>query len=286
MSLPSRTTERFTTKSGIQIEADLWGEPSNNAAVFLHGGGQTRHSWGSTATTIANQGWFTVSLDLRGHGGSDWANKGEYGLNDFAEDVHSVLQELEICPVVIGASLGGLTGMYLSGQLNSNSIRSLVLVDVVPRMNPQGADRVKAFMQEHIQTGFATLEEAAEAIATYNPQRRKPSDLKGLKKNLHQRNGRWFWHWDPAFIEMAGTEKRLEMQNPDLLNSVCKAVKVPILLIRGRLSDLVTEVEAEEFISEFPEASFVDVSGAGHMVAGDQNDVFTDAVVAFLQTTS
>ncbi|MCH1512700.1 MAG: alpha/beta hydrolase [Acidimicrobiales bacterium] len=286
MSLPSRTTERFTTRSGIQIEADLWGEPSNNAAVFLHGGGQTRHSWGSTATTIANQGWFTVSLDLRGHGGSDWAKKGEYGLNDFAEDVLSVLQELEICPVVIGASLGGLAGMYLSGQLKSNSIRSLVLVDVVPRMNPQGADRVKAFMQEHIQTGFATLEEAAEAIATYNPQRRKPSDLTGLKKNLHQRNGRWFWHWDPAFIEMAGTEKRLEMQNPDLLTSVCKAVKVPILLIRGRLSDLVTEVEAEEFINEFPEASFVDVSGAGHMVAGDQNDVFTDAVAAFLQTTS
>ena len=283
MSLPSRTTERFTTRSGIQIEADLWGEPSNNAAVFLHGGGQTRHSWGSTATTIANQGWFTVSLDLRGHGGSDWAKKGEYG---FAEDVLSVLQELEICPVVIGASLGGLAGMYLSGQLKSNSIRSLVLVDVVPRMNPQGADRVKAFMQEHIQTGFATLEEAAEAIATYNPQRRKPSDLTGLKKNLHQRNGRWFWHWDPAFIEMAGTEKRLEMQNPDLLTSVCKAVKVPILLIRGRLSDLVTEVEAEEFINEFPEASFVDVSGAGHMVAGDQNDVFTDAVAAFLQTTS
>jgi pimeloyl-ACP methyl ester carboxylesterase len=209
-----------------------------------------------------------------------------HGLNDFAEDVENVLQELEICPVVIGASLGGLTGMYLSGQLNPNSIRSLVLVDVVPRMNRQGADRVKAFMQEHIQTGFATLEEAAEAIATYNPQRRKSSDLKGLKKNLHQRNGRWFWHWDPAFIEMAGTETRLEMQNPDLLNTVCKAVKVPILLIRGRLSDLVTEVEAEVFINEFPEASFVDVSGAGHMVAGDQNDVFTDAVVAFLQTTS
>jgi peroxiredoxin len=286
MSSISGTTKRFTTRSGVQIEADLWGEPSNNAAVFLHGGGQTRHSWGSTATTIANQGWFTVSLDLRGHGGSDWAERGEYDLSDFAEDVLSVIQELGICPVVIGASLGGLTGMYLGGQLNPNSIRSLVLVDVVPRMNPKGANRVKAFMQEHIQTGFASLEEAAEVIAAYNPQRQAPSDLKGLKKNLDQRDGRWFWHWDPAFIEMAGTEKRLEMQNPDLLNAICKAVKVPILLIRGRLSDLVTEVEAEEFLGEFPEASFVDVSGAGHMVAGDQNDVFTDAVVAFLEISS
>lgn len=57
---------------------------------------------------------------------------------------------------------------------------------------------------------------------------------------------------------------------------------VPILLVRGQMSDLVTEDRAQEFLQRFPAVEFVDVGGAGHMVAGDRNDVFADAVVAFL----
>jgi peroxiredoxin len=57
---------------------------------------------------------------------------------------------------------------------------------------------------------------------------------------------------------------------------------VPMLLVRGRMSDLVGERRAEEFLTRFPEVEFVDVSGAGDMVAGDRNDAFTNAVVALL----
>ena len=186
--------------------------------------------------------------------------------------------------MLVGASLGGLTGMYLEGLLRPKSIRSLVLVDIVPRMNRTGAERVKSFMLEHLQTGFATLEEAAEAIAAYNPEREMPAGLEGLKKNLHKRDGRWYWHWDPAFLETSNTKQRVEMQDPEFLNSLCLSISAPILLVRGRLSDLVTEVEAAEFLTEFPQASYVDVSGAGHMVAGDKNDIFTQAVIDFLDS--
>ena len=276
------TTRHFLTRSGIQIQADFWGELNENSVVLLHGGGQTRHSWGSTAAVIASKGWCAISVDLRGHGMSGWAPDGEYGLNGFAEDIDSVIQEIGVSPVLVGASLGGLTGMYLEGHLRPGSIRSLVLVDVVPRMNPKGVEGVKSFMYEHMQSGFATLKEAAEAISAYNPQREIPSDLEGLKKNLYQRDGRWFWHWDPAFMENTRTPQRLGMQDSDFLHRVCEAIEVPMLLVRGRLSDLVTEVEAEIFLSDFPNASYVDVSGAGHMVAGDKNDVFTKAIVDFL----
>jgi pimeloyl-ACP methyl ester carboxylesterase len=57
---------------------------------------------------------------------------------------------------------------------------------------------------------------------------------------------------------------------------------VPMLLVRGQMSDLVTKERADEFLSRFPEIDFVDVGGAGHMVAGDRNDVFAGAVVEFL----
>ncbi|MAW92428.1 MAG: alpha/beta hydrolase [Acidimicrobiaceae bacterium] len=277
-------TKRFDTASGVQIEADFWGEKSEDAVVLLHGGGQTRHSWGSTASEIAQKGWWAISVDLRGHGRSSWVPDQQYGLDGFAADIDFILQEEEIVPVLVGASLGGLTGMYLAGNLRPKSIRSLVLVDIVPRMNRTGAERVKSFMLEHLQTGFATLEEAAEAIAAYNPEREMPTGLEGLKKNLHKRDGRWYWHWDPAFLETSNTKQRVEMQDPEFLNSLCLSIAAPMLLVRGRLSDLVTEVEAAEFLKEFPDASYVDVSGAGHMVAGDKNDIFTQAVIDFLDT--
>ena len=277
-------TKRFQIGAGIQIEADFWGDLNDNTVILLHGGGQTRHSWGSTASDIAEKGWCAISIDLRGHGRSSWAPNEEYGLDGFAGDIDSVIQEIGVSPVLVGASLGGLTGMYLEGYLRPNSLRSLVLVDIVPRMNRSGAERVKSFMFEHLQTGFPSLEAAAKAISAYNPEREIPADLEGLKKNLHERDGRWFWHWDPAFLETSNTKRRVDMQDSDFLHSLCLAITVPMLLVRGRLSDLVTEVEAREFLREFPNAGYIDVSGAGHMVAGDKNDIFTKAVIDFLDS--
>ena len=61
--------------------------------------------------------------------------------------------------------------------------------------------RIGAFMAEHMDDGFASLDEVADAIQGYNPHRPRPTNLEGLKKNLrHGDDGRWYWHWDPAFI--------------------------------------------------------------------------------------
>jgi pimeloyl-ACP methyl ester carboxylesterase len=62
------------------------------------------------------------------------------------------------------------------------------------------------------------------------------------------------------------------------------ALRVPTLLVRGALSDIVSVDAVAEFRAAVPHASYVDVSEAGHMVASDRNDVFTDAVVEFLTT--
>jgi peroxiredoxin len=58
---------------------------------------------------------------------------------------------------------------------------------------------------------------------------------------------------------------------------------VPMLLVRGQVSDLVNQDRADEFLARFPAVEFVDVQGAGHMVAGDRNDLFADAVLNFLE---
>ena len=275
-------TERFTTTSGVNIEVDFWGPISDRSVLLLHGGGQTRHSWDATAKRLADVGVFAVTLDLRGHGRSDWSEKNEYQLSQFSEDIAFVLEEIDICPALVGASLGGLVGMYLEGRTRPGSISAFVLVDIVPNMNINGAEKVKDFMLKHSEAGFASLSEVAEVLEEYNPYRKKSNDLEGLKKNLRKRGNRWFWHWDPSFISSERNEKNPDMRNPQLLNEVMRNIEVPTLLVRVKMSELVTENEAREFLHEYPQAEFVDVSGAGHMVAGDKNDIFSEEVIQFL----
>ena len=275
-------TRRHTLSGGHTLVADHWGEPSADAVLFLHGGGQTRHSWGGTAKAMAAAGRYAITLDMRGHGESDWVEEGGYQLSTFADDAAEVIRLLDVRPALVGASLGGMTGVLLEGGRHPGSISALILVDIIPKMNPAGADRVKEFMLANAKSGFASLEDVADAVSAYNPHRPRPSDLEGLKKNLRLRDGRWYWHWDPRFIEMGMSEPTREVRDPELMSSAMGAVSVPVLLVRGRMSDLVTEEGAAEFQREYPHASYVDVSGAGHMVAGDKNDVFTSAVAGFL----
>lgn len=280
-------TRRFSTSGvgGVRIVADRVGDPLAPAVVFLHGGGQTRRSWGPSAAAVAERGWQAITVDLRGHGESDWSKDGDYRVTSFAGDVLAVLRRLPPRPVLVGASLGGFTAMLLAGELSPNTVRAVVLVDVVPNMDPSGATRIHNFMNDRMMSGFDSLEEVADAIREYNPHRRRPSDLDGLRVNLRRRGERWYWHWDPKFIDGTSALPPIEVTEVDRLYAAVEAIlrnDVAMLLVRGQMSDLVTEERADEFISRFPEIDFVDVGGAGHMVAGDRNDVFAGAVVEFL----
>ena len=185
-------TERLTTPSGITVEFDLWGKIKRDAILLLHGGGQTRHSWNATAEKITQVDGCAITMDLRGHGDSDWSHGGDYELSDFSEDVAFLIDTLEVQPSLVGASLGGLVGIYLEGRYSPGSISALVLVDIVPNINVLGAEKIKDFMLEHSKTGFTSLSEVSDILSEYNPHREKSSDLEGLKKNLRKRGEKWF----------------------------------------------------------------------------------------------
>ena len=281
------TPESFSTRAadGVRIAADRLGDPAAPAVVFLHGGGQTRRSWGRAAAAVAKRGWQAVTVDFRGHGESGWSDEGDYRVTTFAGDVAEVLRHLPPRPVLVGASLGGFTSMLLAGELSPGTARAVVLVDIVPDMNPAGASRIHDFMNDRMTSGFDSLEDVADAVAAYNPQRARPADLDGLRTNLRLRDGRWFWHWDPKLIDGTSALPPIEVTEVDRMHTAVDAIlrdDVPMLLVRGQMSDLVTTERAEEFLARFPKVEFVDVGGAGHMVAGDRNDVFADAVIDFL----
>lgn len=295
MTAPTETV-RIDTPSGVRIAADHW-TGRGRSVVLAHGGGQTRHSWGATAVTLAGRGFDVVSIDLRGHGDSDWAPDGDYRLSAFCEDALAVIEWVGAPVAWVGASLGGTTGMHAVGA-DPDAIDALVLVDITPRPAMEGVARILEFMGANAAHGFGSLDEAADAIAAYQPHRPRPTDLSGLAKNLRLGpDGRWRWHWDPAFLSIRGggdgdadvaarraTEHARDRPHQDL-EQVARALRVPTLLVRGKLSDLVTEAEVAEFLELVPHAEYVDVADAAHMIAGDRNDVFTDAVVGFLDRT-
>ncbi len=271
------------TPTGVTLTGDLW-DADGPAVVLAHGGGQTRHSWGSTAAVLAARGHRVLSIDLRGHGDSTWAPDGDYQMSAFRDDVLAVVDWLGTPTAWVGASLGGMTGL-LAVAAEQQPVSSLVLVDITPRPAEAGVERILGFMAKDADAGFASLDEAADAIAAYQPHRPRPSDLSGLAKNLRRGDdGRWRWHWDPKFLSVRsghGSEHARDRTHGEL-EAVLARLTLPILLVRGKLSDLVTQAEVDEFLALVPHAEYVDVAGAAHMIAGDKNDVFSDAVVDFL----
>lgn len=284
-------TVTFVVSDGLTLTGDEWGEPGRPPVLMLHGAGQNRHAWKGTAAALAERGWFVLTVDARGHGDSDWSPDKRYDFEHTGADVRSLIERFDQTPVVIGASMGGMAA--LSAQYYSGAgplYRAVVLVDIAPNFTFEGASRIVNWMAAN-PNGFATLEDASDAMANYNPNRPRPKDLSGLTKVLRQgEDGRWHWRWDPNYITAKpgfgdGNEDLMRFhmkRTSDLMMDGAKMIGSPMLLVRGGKSDLVTPESAQEFVAAVPGTEFVDVAGTGHMVAGDDNDAFTTAVIGFL----
>jgi pimeloyl-ACP methyl ester carboxylesterase len=274
-------TMQFTGAGGIQLVGDVGGDASAPLVLLLHGGGQTRHSWRGAMHALIANGYRAISLDARGHGDSGWAPDGDYRFATLASDLECVLASLPSRPALVGASMGGGTALTLVGTHSAQLARALVLVDIVPRMDPRGIAKIQRFMSAN-SNGFASLEAAADAVSAYNPHRPRPNDLSGLMKNLRRRpDGRLYWHWDPRVIaNPAGGVQRRDL---DQLAAAAANVRIPTLLLRGMHSDVVTDVAVADARRSITGLEVINVAEAGHMIAGDKNDAFNDGLLTFLR---
>jgi pimeloyl-ACP methyl ester carboxylesterase len=270
----------FTGWNGLKIHAIAKG-PTNGPPVLLaHGGGQTHWAWRRTVEALASGGFRAIAIDLRGHGQSEWARDGDYHYTSFARDLLAITATMPAKPAMVGASLGGIAGMIAEGDLTPGTFSSLTLVDITARPDKQGVARITGFMRTHMEDGFASPEEAAEAIGGYTPNRPKRGPSDSLRRYLRKgADGRFRWHWDPAFMTSVDIDSG---DDPERKPRAARSLKLPVHLVRGGSSDLVPVEAAREFIEMVPHAHFTDIAGAGHMVVGDRNDVFSDAIVAFL----
>jgi len=268
---------RWPGADGVEIAGDAWGDPNGPVILLQHGGGQTRHAWKGTGETLGRAGYCAVAFDARGHGDSGWAVDGDYREDAMVADLRCVIDALGgRPPVLVGASMGGEVSMIGLAEYGVEA-SALVLVDIAAKLEQEGSDRIDAFMRQKPE-GFESLEEVADAISSYQPQRPRPKSLDGLAKNVRlAEDGRYRWHWDPRIVREFDLEKfgaRLE--------ACARELTLPTLLVRGGLSDVLSEEGAKSFLEICPHSEYVNVTNAAHMVAGDRNDLFSDAVVEFL----
>src|SRR5450756_815477 len=268
-------TATFIGAAGNKLVADVFGD-RGSPVLLLHGGGQTRHAWHKTAQEIARKGHTAYALDQRGHGDSDWVSNGAYEFSDYAADAKVVAAELArrsgAKPIAIGASLGGIASLLAEGESErdkgANVFSALVLVDITPRVDQTGVAKVLGFMRANAGQGFASIAEAAQAVADYLPQRPRPKSNEGLKKNLRLSPD------GPLAVALGSALPRWSARG--------RSGPPRARMVRGASSELVKEAHAKEFLELVPHAYYVDVSGARHMVAGDRNDHFSAAVLSFI----
>ena len=274
---------RLPVGGGLSLAVETRGPVTAPPVLFAHGFGQSRHAWTRAAESLAERGWRTITFDARGHGDSDRLPDGRYLLEQFVHDLLAVARALEAPPVLVGASMGGLLGLVAAGETRPDPFRALVLVDITPRWETAGVERMLGFMRAHPQ-GFASLDEAAGEVAAYLPQRRRRKDRHELAQLLRRgADGRLRWHWDPAMLDTVAREGERHQQR--LLNAA-RSVDVPTLLVSGGRSDIVSEATVKEFLDAVPHATHFEIPHATHTLAGDDNAAFAAAIEPFIESLS
>jgi pimeloyl-ACP methyl ester carboxylesterase len=282
------TLDRFMSKTmdGIRLVGDRVNSAQQQPSVILaHGFGQTRQSWFTTQQRLAQLHIGSLACDMRAHGESDRnPDSRAYQIEQFVDDAVHLAQQLAHKPhkpILVGASMGGLTG--LMAQAKADVFSALVLVDVTPRWEAAGMQRILGFMNA-FPDGFDSYDHAADVIANYLPHRRERKSNSQLQFLLRPENNRLHWHWDRRLLteltEFVDTSDRLQENT----RAAAKNIDVPVLLISGGKSDLVSTHTVNDFLTLVPHATHRNLSNATHMVAGDDNDTFSDTLIHFLQT--
>ena len=275
--MSARPVKRIFQGDGVAIAADCFGEPSVRPILFAHGGGQSRTAWRGAARAAADAGYYAVSLDLRGHGDSDWAPDGDYHFESYVRDFAAIVTELGGRAALVGASLGGRVALLMA-TTHVEMVAALALADVTPRIDEDVADDMREFFHRSAE-GFETIDEAAALLAALTEDK-NPSPAVRLLPHLVEREGRLHWRWDPRFVQGRFVAESKQLQ---LLENSARALTTPTIMIRAEKSTVVRAEHVEEFKRTSPHIETCIAPGIGHMLTGDANDAYAPLLLDFFR---
>ena len=265
MMEPKQRTVQCLSPKGLHTIAYLdWGDPANqNVLVCVHGLTRCARDFDNLARALSDR-YRVICPDVAGRGYSDWLGDPMlYGIPQYVADMVTLIARLDVEKVDwVGTSMGGLIGMALAAQPNA-PIRKLVLNDAGPVVTKVSLERIATYVGMAPQ--FPTIEAAIQYIravsATFGPH--TDAQWRFLTEVVVRKlpDATYKMHYDPRLAEPF----KHSMPEGDLeLWPLYDAIRVPMLVLRGELSDLLRRETCEAMASRGPKAKVVEIAGVGH----------------------
>ena len=271
--------DRYLTANGLRFHYLDWGSPGRQPILFLHGGSLTAHTWDLVCLAL-RQDYHCLALDLRGHGDTDWAPDADYSLATQCGDVEQVVAQLGLERfVLVGMSMGGSVSLTYAGR-HARQLASLVLVDTGPESRAVGRRRINDFVSTHREGD--SIDEFVDRAMAFNPLRRPELLRRSLFHNLRQTpTGKWTWKYDYRHRGGGGSDEQRAQRTAGLWSAVPN-VSCPALVVRGGISDIFHDEDAEKLAAALPDGRWVRIEQAGHTVQGDQPRAMVETLRGFL----
>jgi pimeloyl-ACP methyl ester carboxylesterase len=274
----ARATDELIELRGLRFHYRDWAaqRPEAPDLVLLHGFTGHARSWDAFAEAMSDR-YRILALDQRGHGESAWAADGDYGTEAMVQDLKAFVAALKLDRFsLLGLSMGGGVAMHYAGERPAG-LAELVIVDIGPQIEGSGMGRIQTGIRAS--DVFETKDEAFAAARAANPRPPEAHHRHRVDNSLmRMSDGRWTYRYDRAMRTGAGRPPR----DPEAGWRACANINVPTLLIRGELSDILSESVAQRMIETIPDARLVLVRNSGHSVPLDAPDGFLNAARTFL----
>jgi pimeloyl-ACP methyl ester carboxylesterase len=256
----------WTSRDGLKLYyRDYPGSADRPPLLCLHG--LTRNSRDFEAFADRYAGRFRViAVDFRGRGMSDRdPEPARYLPTTYAADILQLLDELAIDRAIfVGTSLGGLVTMLVAG-IQPERIAAAILNDIGPDLDRGGLDRIRGYVGKPKR--FADWDEAAECIAAINrglPASNSHDDwLRAARRVCKEDGGGIVFDYDMAIAEPFN-QPDAGAVTYDMWPLYQRLGQVPLLIVRGELSDLLSAETAKAMLAAAPGARLVTVPGVGH----------------------
>lgn len=261
---------------GVSLAASAWGREGGTPICFFHGFSQSKRLWLEAAQIVARHGFLGLSIDLRGHGESEWAPDGDYRAEAYGRDVACLLDHFARPVALVGGSRGGRAA-FIGAARRQDKVALVLLCDMAPRLQGRERDKIVTYLKKSL-AGFDSVEEAAELLYTELDQP-KMVNVANLRKAMREEDGRLYWRWD----RRAAADDLLHAEEDvTVMEEAARIMKRPVVMLWGERESLVTPEEIARFRSMTPQLIVERTKGTTHIFTWRDNALVANRVLHHL----